>query len=279
MSSTSPAVGRALDLLLYLAGKPGPVSGAAIARDLRMPRSSTYHLLDVLMARGFIVHFPDQRTYGLGMAAFEIGSAYLRHDPLEMLARPVLGRLVAQVGETAHLGVLHGAETLYLLKEQPPGVPHPGHPGHRCRGAPAGAPDRQRPLDPGSPAGRSGACAFPGSARLRRPNRPRTGHTARVASGAGGRTAAEIGPEIGLITEGLQSVAACAFDHSGRPAAAISVTWRQGHARATKAELVRAVRAGAAAAWALSGRAPDGWFGPSDIRDGIAVSAGHSGAG
>ena len=120
MSSTSPAVGRALDLLLYLAGKPGPVSGAAIARDLRIPRSSTYHLLDVLMARGFMVHFPDQRTYGLGMAAFEVGSAYLRHDPLEMLARPVLGRLVAQVGETAHLGVLHGAETLYLLKEQPP---------------------------------------------------------------------------------------------------------------------------------------------------------------
>jgi hypothetical protein len=27
MSSTSPAVGRALDLLLYLAGKSGPVTG------------------------------------------------------------------------------------------------------------------------------------------------------------------------------------------------------------------------------------------------------------
>ena len=73
----------------------------------------------MLIARGFVVHFPDERTYGLGMAAFEIGSAYLRHEPLEMLARPVLGRLVARVGETAHLGVLHGAETLYLLKEQP----------------------------------------------------------------------------------------------------------------------------------------------------------------
>ena len=65
------------------------------------------------------MHFPDRRTYGLGWHAFEVGSAYLRHEPLEMLARPVLGRLVAQVAETAHLGVLHGAETLYLLKEQP----------------------------------------------------------------------------------------------------------------------------------------------------------------
>jgi DNA-binding IclR family transcriptional regulator len=33
--------------------------------------------------------------------------------------------LVARVGETAHLGVLHGAETLYLLKEQPPVAPIP----------------------------------------------------------------------------------------------------------------------------------------------------------
>jgi IclR family transcriptional regulator, acetate operon repressor len=89
VSSTSPAVGRALDVLVYLAAKSGPVAGAAIARDLKIPRSSTYHLLDVLAARGFVVHFGDERTYGLGMAAFEIGAAYLRHEPLEMLAPPI----------------------------------------------------------------------------------------------------------------------------------------------------------------------------------------------
>ena len=217
MSSTSPAVGRALDLLLYLAGKPGPVSGAAIARDLRMPRSSTYHLLDVLMARGFIVHFPDQRTYGLGMAAFEVGSAYLRHDPLEMLARPVLGRLVAQVAETAHLGVLHGAETLYLLKEQPTvsripvtlvtdvGVRLPAHLTASGRSILAHLPAAQvRALFP----------AVRGFV-------DRTGHgpgtlpeLRRVLAAERRQKWAE---EIGLITEGLQSVAACAFDHSGRP--------------------------------------------------------------
>ena len=69
MSSTSPAVGRALDVLLYLARRSGPVSGAAIMRDLGMPRSSAYHLLEVLTERGFVVHLPDQRTYGLGVSA------------------------------------------------------------------------------------------------------------------------------------------------------------------------------------------------------------------
>ena len=217
MSSTSPAVGRALDVLLYLAGRPGPVPGAAIARDLRIPRSSTYHLLDVLIARGFVVHFADQRTYGLGMAAFEVGSAYLRHEPLEMLARPVLARLVAQVNETAHLGVLHGAETLYLLKEQPAVPRDSGHPGHRRRGAVARAPDRQRQSDPGAPAGRAGAGVVPvvadSSTAPGRGPAPLP-ELRRVLSAERRQKWAE---EIGLVTDGLQSVAACAFDHSGRP--------------------------------------------------------------
>lgn len=261
MSSTSPAVGRALDLLLYLAGKSGPVSGAAIARDLQIPRSSTYHLLDVLIARGFVVHFPDERSYGLGVAAFEIGSAYLRHEPLELLARPVLSRLVTRVGETAHLGVLHGAETLYLLKEQPAVSRIPvtlvTDVGVRL---PAQL----------TASGRS-ILAHLSGAQVRALFPPargfvdRTGHgptnlpaLRQVLAAEKTRGWAE---EVGLVTEGLQSVAACAFDHSGRPAAAISVTWREDRARTAKPELVRAVRAAAQQlTWALSGRAPDGWF-------------------
>lgn len=259
MSSTSPAVGRALDVLLYLAGKPGPVSGAAIARDLKIPRSSTYHLLDVLVARGFVVHFPDERTYGLGMAAFEIGSAYLRHEPLELLARPVLRRLVARVGETAHLGVLHGAETLYLLKEQPSqaripvtlvtdvGVRLPAHLTANGRSILAHLPAAQvRALFPRGFVDRTGA----GPATLP--------ELRRVLADERRQRWAE---EIGLVTAGLRSVAACAFDHSGWPCAAISVTWREDRARTQHADLVAAVRASAAQLTsALNGHGPDGWF-------------------
>ena len=63
------------------------------------------------------------------------------------------------------------------------------------------------------------------------------------------------------MTPGLQSVAACVFDHSGWPCAAISVTWRQDHTRASHGDLVRAVRSGAQQlTGALSGHGPDGWF-------------------
>ena len=266
MSSTSPAVGRALDVLLYLAGKPGPVSGAAVARDLKIPRSSTYHLLDVLIARGFVVHYPDERSFGLGMAAFEIGSAYLRHEPLEMLARPVLRRLVTRLGETAHLGVLHGAETLYLLKEQPAvsripvtlvtdiGVRLPAHLTANGRSILAHLSAAQvRALFPSA----RGFVDRTGQGPATLPE------LRRVLAGERQRKWAE---EIGLVTPGLRSVAACVFDHSGWPCAAISVTWREGHARASHAELVQGVRAGAQQLTAvLSGHGPEGWFDASDV--------------
>ena len=134
MSSTSPAVGRALDVLLYLAAKSGPASGAAIARDLKMPRSSTYHLLDVLIARGFVVHFPDERSYGLGMSAFEIGSAYLRHEPLEMLARPLLRRLVAQSARPPTWGSCTGRRPCTCSRSSPrcPASRSPWSPTSEC---------------------------------------------------------------------------------------------------------------------------------------------------
>lgn len=260
MSSTSPAVGRALDVLLYLAGRSGPVSGAAIMRDLDIPRSSGYHLLEVLTERGFVVYAPDQRAYGLGVSAFEVGSAYLRHGPLELRARPVLKKLVAQVHETSHLGILHGAETLYLLREQPAavhmavtltgiGVRMPAHLTASGRAILAHLPAAQvRGLFPSTRAfvNRTGE----GPTSL--PELRRLLQAERMQGWAA---------EIGLITPGLQSVAACAFDHTGHPCAAFSVTHRVEGSRTPATELVRAVRSAAQQlTWALSGRPPDGWF-------------------
>ena len=49
-----------------------------------------------------------------------------RSEPLERLSRPLLKKLVKEVAPlpvAAHLGVLHGRELLYLLKEQAPRHP------------------------------------------------------------------------------------------------------------------------------------------------------------
>ena len=69
-SSEVPALRRGLAVLRLLGGRPGPVSAATVARELGLPRSSTYHLLSELVAAGFVTHFPEERRYGLGVAVF-----------------------------------------------------------------------------------------------------------------------------------------------------------------------------------------------------------------
>lgn len=120
MPTSIPAAERALDMLIAMAQASGPVAAAGLARDLGIPRSSAYQLLEVLHERGFVVHLPEERRWALGLTAFEVGSAYLRSDPLERIAQPLLQRLVvaSPVPVVAHLGVVRGHETVYLLKEQ-----------------------------------------------------------------------------------------------------------------------------------------------------------------
>ncbi|MFD0682878.1 IclR family transcriptional regulator [Actinomadura fibrosa] len=252
--SQVPAARRALAVLRLLAGSAGPLPASAIARSLGLPRSSTYHLLTAMAEDGFVAYVPEERRWGLGVAAFEIGSAYLRHEPLERLARPLLRRLVDRVGEIAQLGVLHGAETLYLLKEQPPrhatlvtdvGVRMPAQLTASGRSMLAFLPPAQvRALFPRSFVDRTGR----GPRTLRELRRVLAEDARRGWSA-----------EDGHITEGFASIAACCFDHTGHPTAAITVTFRrEDRPEATWPALAAPVRATAADLTArLGGRPPE----------------------
>lgn len=222
-SSDVPALRRGLAVLRVLAGRAGPVPAATIARELDLPRSTTYHLLAELEAAGFVAHMPAERRYGLGIAAFELGSAYLRHDPLERLAAPLLRRLVDRVGHTAQLGVLHGNELLYLLKERPSrpetlvtevGVRLPAQLTASGRAMLAHLPAAHvRALFPST------------AAFVRRTNRgPRGLAELRRILAVERRRGWAV--EDGHVTAGFASVAYPVFDHGARPMAAIAVTLR-----------------------------------------------------
>ncbi|SFP08865.1 DNA-binding transcriptional regulator, IclR family [Amycolatopsis arida] len=222
-SSEVPALRRGLAVLRLLATRPGPVSASAIARELALPRSTTYHLLAELQAAGFVTHLPAERRYGLGIAAFELGSAYLRHEPLERLAAPLLRRLVDRVGHNAHLGVLHGNEALYLIKERPArpetlvtevGVRLPAQLTASGLAMLAYLPGAHvRALFPSA-----------GAFVLRTGRGPASLAELRATLAALRRRGWAV--EDGFVTAGFASVALPVFDHGGRPLAAISVTLR-----------------------------------------------------
>jgi DNA-binding IclR family transcriptional regulator len=119
-----PAATAALRVLRLLSSQAGPLSAAQIATALDLPRSSTYHLLAAMTDEDFVVHYADDRCWGIGIGAWEVGHGFARQEPLARIARVPLAQLVDRVRESAHLAILHGTDVLYIVEERAPGRPH-----------------------------------------------------------------------------------------------------------------------------------------------------------
>ncbi len=236
--SHAPASTRTLRILRFLAAQPQPVAAEHIAQAIGLPRASTYRLLAAMDAEGFVVHLPDEQTYGLGVAAFEVGSGFVRQAPLERLSRLPLARLVDRVGESAHLAVLHGRDVLYVIEERAPGRPplvtdvgvrlpaQQTASGRAMLAALSAAqvralfPDRAafavtRTADPEPADGALGSPATPSALRALLTETRQRGYAV----------------EYGEVTPGFASVAAAVLDHNAHPAASVAVTLDTGAGR------------------------------------------------
>lgn len=221
----APAAGAALDILEFLARRGEPVPAAAIARAVGLPRSSVYHLLTVLTSRGYVIHLAQEHRYGLGVAAYELGSAYQRQAGLARLARGALDRLVAATGHNAHLAVLHGRDVLYVIEQRAPGGPHlVTEVGVRL---PATLTATGLALLAALPAGQVRALFPDRSAFVQREGRGVTS-LASLRSELQQVRQRGYAVEQGLVTAHLESVAQVVLDHTGHPAAAVAVTWPRG---------------------------------------------------
>lgn len=116
-----PAADQTLAILGYLARQRASVPAATIASALGIPRSTTYHLLATMSEHGFVVN--GDRRWALGVSAHDLGTGYLRQQPLTLVGRPLVSKLVDAVGENAHLAVLSDRDVVYIVEERAPGKP------------------------------------------------------------------------------------------------------------------------------------------------------------
>lgn len=110
-------------MLRFLAAQPSPVSAAALSTEIGIPRSTTYQLLATMETQGFVMSYPEDRRYGLGPAAYDLGAGYLRQVPLQRIARKPVAALKERVAFTVHLTVLHGRDVVYVLEDKVAGGP------------------------------------------------------------------------------------------------------------------------------------------------------------
>jgi DNA-binding IclR family transcriptional regulator len=197
-----------------------------------------------MIDEGFVVHLADEHRYGLGVAAFEVGSGYARQEPLQRITRRPLASLVDAVQHSAHLAVLHGRDVLYVLEERAPGRPPlvtdvgvrlPAHLTASGRAILAHLPAAQvRALYPD----RSSVVDRHGLG-------PRSLGALRTLLADTRQRGYAV--EEGEVTPGFASVAAAVLDHNGHPVAGLAVTYPVDSAPADPAAVADATRRTAAA--------------------------------
>lgn len=212
-----PAAHNALRILTLLSLSDVPLSAARIQRELDLPRSSTYHLLRELECSGFVVHLDNPGTYGLGLAAYRMSSAYTMQQPLVRLAAKDLEAIAGLVGGSTHLSRMAGSEIVYLHEARAPkAVSLVTEVGVRL---PALSTASGRIMVAHLPAAEAKAVfSTSGEQRAYREI------TARLA------TARERGwdEEREEVSRGQETVAVAVLDHLGRPAAALAATFAAG---------------------------------------------------
>ncbi len=77
-------------------------------------KSTVHRLLTTLAAEGLIEQDARTGNYRLGLVMFELGEAVRVHMDLHAAAGPVLAELRAQTQESSQVGVLDGAEVVYI---------------------------------------------------------------------------------------------------------------------------------------------------------------------
>ncbi|WP_293695103.1 IclR family transcriptional regulator C-terminal domain-containing protein [uncultured Agrococcus sp.] len=216
-----PAARNALRVLALLAEQVGPTRAATVARELDMPRSSAYQLLQVMRDEGFLVHYPELGAFGPSAKVREIGSRAGAATRLERLGQPVLERAVSAtaVPATAHLAVLAGSDIVYAARAQ--GSRSPTTVSKVGVRLPALHTATGRALLTALPysqvlANLPTTTEFEGSVRSRSELRS----LLRATADRGYAT------ESGDVDANYGSVAAAAFDAAGYPTAAIGLTFR-----------------------------------------------------
>jgi DNA-binding IclR family transcriptional regulator len=111
---------RASHILKCLSGGKTHFKISELALHLGLDRSTTYRILLSLEQTGFVEKDEKAGTYSLGLAAFEIGNAYLKQKDLIQVCKPIMAELAQKVQETVHLAVLSDTEIVYVDKVDSP---------------------------------------------------------------------------------------------------------------------------------------------------------------
>ncbi|MDA8051730.1 MAG: IclR family transcriptional regulator [Rhodospirillales bacterium] len=91
---------------------------AEIARAVGIDNATAFRLLNTLVGLGYVARVAGTRRFRLTLKCLDLGFNAIARSDLTTLALPILRGLVGTVNEAASVGVLEGAEIVYVARVQ-----------------------------------------------------------------------------------------------------------------------------------------------------------------
>jgi len=107
---------RLFQIIEFLASSEDGVSLRAMARELHISAASAYRALNSLKAIGYVCQHPQDAKYQLTLKICWVSAQVLDRIQLRQIAHRFLQQLTAETNETTHLAILDGAEFVYIDK-------------------------------------------------------------------------------------------------------------------------------------------------------------------
>jgi len=118
-TATNQALERGLSLLSALAMRRQPLGVVDLGREVGLSKSTCHRYLATLVALGFVDQDDETRRYTLGPRAVDLGFAAIGSMDLTRVAARPLQALADETGYTANMGVLDGADVVYVDRRRP----------------------------------------------------------------------------------------------------------------------------------------------------------------
>ncbi|MBI1205636.1 MAG: helix-turn-helix domain-containing protein [Rhodopseudomonas sp.] len=85
-----------------------------VAALAKLDPGTAFRMLNTLVMAGYVSRIPDSKRFRLTLKVTDLGLHAIGRADLREVARPILRSLVGEVNEAASLGVLDGADILYI---------------------------------------------------------------------------------------------------------------------------------------------------------------------
>lgn len=108
---------RVLHILLLLAAHPDGLTLTQITELLDIPKSTISPILQEMVQQKFLQLQEGTKCYSIGITSYCIGAAYEHEKTLIPYIKSIMKNIAGEINEICQVGVLDGADVLYILKE------------------------------------------------------------------------------------------------------------------------------------------------------------------